>query len=122
MRAGVDAHIAASGLAAAAAVPDPAEAPVSPIRTPRQLDLRAEGVSCVVWATGFGADYSWLRVPIVDERGLPRQAGGATAASGIFVVGLPWMTHRASATLAGVRRDAAAVAGRILGRELRLAA
>jgi putative flavoprotein involved in K+ transport len=51
-------------------------------RLPRRptLDLRQAGIRSVVWATGYSAQYPWLRVPVLDERGEIRHAGGVTAA------------------------------------------
>src|SRR4051812_19234726 len=116
VRRAIAEHVAASGRAAAGDVPDPADAPLGDARSPRALDLQRVGVSTVIWATGFRGDYSWLRVPILDEAGRPRQCGGVTPAPGMYAIGLPWMTHRSSANLYGVQRDAVAIAARILRR------
>ena len=116
VRSAIDGHIAATGQPAMSQVDDPAEASLEDLRAPASLDLRAIGVSTVIWATGFRGDFSWLRVPVLDERGLPRQRDGVTPAAGLYVLGLPWMTHRSSGNLWGVRRDAAAIAARILDR------
>src|SRR6202012_3553278 len=44
-----------------------------PTRAPgaarRQVDLRSGEIRSIVWATGFGPDYGWLDVPVVDEKG-----------------------------------------------------
>jgi putative flavoprotein involved in K+ transport len=123
VRRRIDAHLEATGQPAVAHADDPAEAPPGDLGSPRGLDLRTAGVSTVIWATGFGADFSWLRVPVLDRRGLPSHEGGVTPAPGLYVVGLPWMTHRSSANLYGVRRDAPRIAARILrGSEVRAAA
>jgi putative flavoprotein involved in K+ transport len=108
----IDAHIAARGLAApedpaAHAVPAPLEA------ADTQLDLRAEAIRTVVWATGYRREYPWLRVPVLDSAGEIVQRDGATPAPGLFVVGLPFMRHRASTFIDGAGRDAAAVAAAI---------
>src|SRR5205085_6457050 len=34
-----------------------------------QMDLRSGEIRSVVWATGFRPDYSWLNVPVLDEKG-----------------------------------------------------
>jgi putative flavoprotein involved in K+ transport len=68
----------------------------------------------VIWATGFRADYAWLRIPgALNEQGLPIHRKGVSPVSGLYYVGLPWQTSRNSALLGGVGRDAAAIAARI---------
>jgi putative flavoprotein involved in K+ transport len=118
-RAMIDAWIAAAGVAAPAPEPDDpplrrGEAPERPV-----LDLRAEGIGTVLWATGFGGDFGWLRMPILQPSGLPIHRGVATAGPGLFTVGLPWLTMRTSGTLYGIERDAAAVAVHIATRAQR---
>src|SRR5436309_713894 len=36
------------------------------------LDLRSSEIRSIVWATGFRPDYSWLDVPVVDDKGYLR--------------------------------------------------
>ena len=73
------------------------------------LDLDAEGIRSVVWATGFGRDYGWLEVPVRDVFGEIVHAGGVTAAPGLYVLGLRFQCHRASNFIDGVGRDAEAL-------------
>ncbi len=68
----IDAHIAAAGVAAP---PDPAAWAIpraSRRRGRAALDLAAEGIGAVVWATGYRRDYAWLRVPVLDADGRDR--------------------------------------------------
>lgn len=73
---------------------------------PADLDLRAAGVSTVVWATGFARSYPWLHVPVLDANGELHQRRGLTAAAGLYVVGLRFQHYRSSNFIAGVGRDA----------------
>ncbi|MBE3639290.1 flavin-containing monooxygenase [Mangrovicoccus algicola] len=78
------------------------------------LDLAAESVGAIIWATGFTQDYSWLPEGARDEAGRPRHARGVcTAEPGIYYLGLPWQTRRGSSFIWGVWHDAAAIAGHI---------
>ena len=55
--------------------------PVRPVCVSGQLDaidLKAAGISTVVWATGFRYRYPWLRVPVFDGHGDMRQYRGIT--------------------------------------------
>src|SRR5262249_55455795 len=43
-----------------------------------ELDLRVAGITSIIWATGFGNDYDWLKLPLLDERGEPLHERGVT--------------------------------------------
>ncbi|MFN4142656.1 NAD(P)-binding domain-containing protein [Aestuariivirga sp.] len=74
------------------------------------INLKAENVTSVIWASGYACDYSWLKVPVLDERGSPVQSRGITACSGIYFLGLHWMHTFRSGLLSYVGGDAAHVA------------
>ncbi len=108
----IDAWIAAAG---AAAPPDPRAA--RPLRLPSigtpALDLAAERIATVVWATGYRPDYRWLRVPVLDADGALRHEGGVTPAPGLYVLGLRFLRRRSSSFLAGIGADAEAIAAEV---------
>lgn len=81
---------------------------------PSELDLAAEGVRTVLWATGYRRSYPWLHVRVLDPDGEIRHVRGTTAAPGLHVVGMRMQTRRNSTFLDGVRHDAAVVVHRIL--------
>ncbi len=68
---------------------------------------QAVEVTSIIWATGFRADYRWIRVPVLDQHGMPIHQRGVTKVPGLYFVGLPWLHRRASALLGGVGSDAA---------------
>ena len=107
-----DAHIAATHVEAPDAEPDPGRGPV-PGAAPTTIDLVGENVGAVVWCTGFGADLSWLEVPVLDRRGAPVHRDGATAVPGLHFLGLPWLTSRQSGILHGMPGDATRTADRL---------
>jgi putative flavoprotein involved in K+ transport len=82
----VDAHVERHGLnmpqdpAARDLLSDP-PCLVAPIR---RLDLRAEGIGAVIWATGYGVDFGWIEIPVLDARGEPGHRGGITAVPGLY--------------------------------------
>ncbi len=47
------------------------------------LDLATEGVSSVVWCTGFHGDFSWLQVPAIDADERPMHVRGVSPVPGI---------------------------------------
>lgn len=78
------------------------------------LDLAAAGVSSIVWATGYAADYSWLNVDAFDEHGRPRHRRGVSSEPGVYFLGLPWLSRRGSSFIWGVWHDARYVADHIV--------
>ena len=110
-----DAYIAAARIEAPDAEPDPGRGPV-PAAAPATVDLVGEQVGTVIWCTGFGADLSWLEVPVLDRTGAPVHTGGATAVPGLHVLGFPWLTCRQSGILHGMPGDATRTADELLRR------
>ncbi|MEV7869621.1 NAD(P)/FAD-dependent oxidoreductase [Streptomyces sp. NPDC088124] len=80
-----------------------------------ELDLAAAGVTSIVWATGFAADYGWLDADadVFDEKGRPEQRRGVSAEPGVYFLGLPWLSRRGSSFIWGVWHDARYVADHI---------
>lgn len=114
----VDSFIALSGLSAKF----PAEERPRRIRIPKapsMLDLEAEGISTVLWATGYRREYSWLRVPVLDANGELRHDGGVTPQPGLYALGLRFMRRRNSNFLDGVGADAEELAEHIVSRMAR---
>jgi putative flavoprotein involved in K+ transport len=109
-----DAYIAAAGIDAPPADP-PRVDDWLPSEPPR-LNLGAENITTVIWATGYRLDFGFLDIPVLDEWNYPRHRRGVTEHPGLYAVGLPWLTGHGSAIIAGVGRDAAYIAGHIAGR------
>ncbi|NDZ79819.1 NAD(P)-binding domain-containing protein [Streptomyces sp. SID10853] len=78
-----------------------------------ELDLAAAGVTSVVWATGFAADYSWLEADAFDENGRPVHRRGVSPEPGVYFLGLPWLSRRGSSFIWGVWHDARYIADHI---------
>lgn len=110
-----DAFVARNGLdlpeepEARAILPDP-ECVKNPILS---LDLAAEGITSIVWATGYTLDFGWLKVDAFDETGRPKHQRGVSAEPGVYFLGLPWLSRRGSSFIWGVWHDAKFVADHI---------
>jgi putative flavoprotein involved in K+ transport len=111
----VDALIEKGGMNAEAREPF---RPVWPLFRSSQtsLDLEAEGIETVIWATGYRRDYSWLDVPVLDARGEIVRSGGITGQPGLYVLGLNFLRRRNSSFIAGVGDDARELAADIASR------
>lgn len=77
------------------------------------LDTAAEGITCVVWATGYKTDFSWIRAPVFDETGYPIHQRGVTKSVGLYFVGLRDQYKLKSPLLYGVGEDTAFVISHI---------
>jgi putative flavoprotein involved in K+ transport len=114
----VDAHVDRHGLnlpkdpAAREVQPDP-PCLAQPLR---RLDLRADGIGTVIWATGYDFDFGWIDVPVLDARGAPVHRGGITGVPGLYFLGLQWLSRLNSSILSGVGDDAAVLADHIAAR------
>ena len=86
-----------------------------------ELDLAASGVTSIIWATGYSAEYGWLKLDILDEKGRPRHQRGVSAEPGVYFLGLPWQTRRGSSFIWGVWHDARYVADHIAKQRAYLA-
>jgi putative flavoprotein involved in K+ transport len=73
---------------------------------PLGIDLAAEGIRTVIWATGYRPDYSWLKLPVFDRKGLPRHDGGVVVAAGVYLMGLQFLRRRKSTLIDGAGDDA----------------
>ena len=111
-----DAYIARNGLdlpeepAARVLGPDP-DGVTNPLT---ELGLAEAGITSIVWATGFAADYTWLQVDAFDENGRPRHQRGVSSEPGVYFLGLPWQSRRGSSFIWGVWHDAKYLADQIL--------
>jgi putative flavoprotein involved in K+ transport len=82
----------------------------------RRLDLGEAGIGAVIWATGYGVDFGWIDIPVLDAHGEPRHRNGITNTPGLYFLGLPFLSKLSSAFLSGVGDDAAVLADHIAAR------
>ncbi len=80
------------------------------------LNLNQAGVTSIVWATGFSADYGWLPVDACDAKGKPQHQRGVSSEPGVYFLGLPWLSRRGSSFIWGVWHDAKFLADHIATR------
>lgn len=110
-----DAYIARNGLdlpeepEARHFLPDP-DCMVNPVT---ELDLKEAGITTIIWATGYVADYSWLKVDAFDENNKPKHQRGVSSEAGVYFLGLPWLSRRGSTFIWGVWHDAKYIADHI---------
>lgn len=86
---------------------------IAGVRDGRPLteDGTAIDVANVIWCTGFKPGFDWIKLPIFDEHGRPKQYRGvAERAPGLYFVGLPFQHSASSTMIHGMARDAGWVA------------
>ena len=93
-----------------------AQPPVRPILS---LDLRDAGVTSIVWTTGYGLDFGWIKLPVLDALGLPLQNRGVTRHPGLYFLGTPLDAH-VQVGFAVLRRSGRSLSGRTYRRHWRV--
>jgi putative flavoprotein involved in K+ transport len=83
-------------------LPDP-DCVTNPVR---QIDVKAVGITSIIWATGFSQDFSWVKLDAFDARGNPQHTRGVSSVRGLYFLGLPWLSNRSSSFIWGVWNDA----------------
>lgn len=82
-------------------------------RTVSFADGSELAVDAVIWATGFGVDHSWIKLPVAEDDGATRHRRGVTEIPGLYFLGMPWQHTRGSALLGWVKEDAEYIASQI---------
>lgn len=82
------------------------EAAWEPTEEITELALANTGITSVVWCIGFGHDFSWIKFPVLGERGFPIHKRGITDIPGLYFLGLTWQNTWGSARFSGVGKDA----------------
>ena len=78
-----------------------------------EVNMKDAGITSIIWATGYALDFSWVRIDAFDEKGRPKHDRGVSVVPGLYFLGLPWLSRRASSFIWGVWRDAEYLAGHI---------
>ena len=82
---------------------------------PRELDLKACGITSIIWATGYAFDLGWVDLPIFDVSGAPVHRRGVTEVPGVYFLGLRWQYRMKSSFIYGLDEDSTYVMDQILG-------
>jgi putative flavoprotein involved in K+ transport len=111
INATIDRHIEKNGISA------PPGAVYEPVWQPAQertsLDLKAAGITSVIWCIGFTPDFTWVNASVFNGIGEPVHYRGVTAQPGLYFLGLPWLHTWGSGRFSGVSRDANYLSERI---------
>lgn len=78
------------------------------------LDLPANNIKTIIWATGFLKNYEYLRALFPVDGDAPAHVNGISELHGLYFIGLPWLRKRKSALIYGIREDAEFLAEQIV--------
>jgi len=70
------------------------------------LGIDEYNIRSIIWTTGFRGNYSYIKLPVFDSDGNPKHRDGISDIQGLYFIGLPWMRHRKSTILFGIKEDA----------------
>jgi putative flavoprotein involved in K+ transport len=79
----------------------------------RTEDGRTLDAATVIWATGFRPDYSWINLPVLDERGEAIHRRGVTDSPGLYFLGMHLQHSLGSSLIGFVKHDAAFIVERV---------
>ena len=79
------------------------------------MDLAGQDIKTILWATGYRPDYSWLKVPVLDRKGMIRHHGGIADSPGMYLMGMPLLRRRKSSFIHGAGDDALELSAHLAG-------
>jgi len=94
----------------AADVPDIEIACARPIKS---LNLKEHNIGSIIWSTGFNADFSYIKLPVFDDKQKLIHHNGIPSFPGLYFLGYPWMRTLKSTILFGIREDAAFIVDKV---------
>ncbi|AVR45207.1 potassium transporter Trk [Christiangramia fulva] len=74
---------------------------------------KLEDLQNIIWATGYRPNFNWIEGLELSKDGYPKHQRGISNIDGLYFIGLPWLHTRGSATLGGIKKDAAYLASKI---------
>jgi putative flavoprotein involved in K+ transport len=108
----VDGYIQANGInAPAEELPELRDGYDQPVV--EAFDVEANGITTIIWATGYTHDYGFVKLPILDQDAFPIQTRGVSPHVGLYFVGMPFMPSLKSGVLAGVGEFAEYIAAQV---------
>jgi putative flavoprotein involved in K+ transport len=72
----------------------------------QSLNVVDEGISVIIWASGYSRDYSLVQLPIVDAYNFPITNRGVTNYPGLYFLGMIWMNTLKSGFLLEIGNSA----------------
>ena len=84
-----------------------------PPQPPERLNLAEADIHSIIWATGYGVDFSWVQCGDYQDDGMPVQERGVSTVPGLYFLGLAFLYSARSSFFWGVGEDAEHVVSHI---------
>jgi putative flavoprotein involved in K+ transport len=113
----IEEFIAAENFAAQAIEEDEADLPdvdASCVDDTLSFHCSDRNITSVIWTTGFTADFSWIKLPVLNNAGRPVHENGISPVLGLYFLGFPWLRSRKSGIIYGMTDDTAFLTNEIL--------
>jgi putative flavoprotein involved in K+ transport len=120
----IDSYILQNKLSAPPVEPDENDVPdnnASVASAITRISMEETDISTIIWATGFTADHSYLKLPVFDREGKIRHKDGIGDTEGIYFIGGSWLRSRKSALLYGIKDDAAFIVNMVYQKQRKVA-
>ncbi len=80
------------------------------------LDLKEHKITSIIWTTGFGGDFNYIRLPVLNKNGIPQHKKGISDSEGLYFLGFGWLRSRKSSLIHGINEDAKFIAEKVMER------
>ena len=91
-------------------MPDSDAACASPLAT---INFKEHHITSIIWATGFSGNFSYIKLPVTDNKAHPKHTNGSSDLKGLYFLGFPWLRKRGSGMIIGINDDAPFIAGQL---------
>jgi putative flavoprotein involved in K+ transport len=81
--------------------------------SPSTINLKDEGITSIIWATGFCGKYDYIKLPVLDSNGQPIHKQGVSSVEGLYFVDCSWQRNHKSNFVFGVKHDAGYVSSKV---------
>lgn len=74
------------------------------------LNLKEAHIRSIIWTTGFTGDFSYMKLPYLNDDGMLKHTDGISDIKGLYFLGLPWLRKRKSGIILGIKEDSGFIA------------
>lgn len=85
-----------------------------------EINTIHSNITSIIWATGFGYDFSYLDSSLLNDLGEPKHIDGIMASENLYCIGFPWLRKKKSGLVFGVKEDAEVIVQQIIKKETAL--
>ena len=111
----IDDFILRTQVRTAEATLDDADSPYTDaiVVSPSSINLKEQGITSIIWATGFCGKYDYIKLPALDSNGQPMHKQGVSPVEGLYFVDCSWQRNHKSNFVFGIKDDAGFVSSKV---------